>query len=416
VNHPLFGLVGIAVILILAALLSNKKREIRWRVILSCLAIQALIAFIALYTSWGKSGLSGLSFGFQSLLDYAGKGITFIFGHLVPDFSKGEFSFLVIVLPVIVFFGALMEILYHFKIMQFIVKIFGRGLRVLTNTRPVESFNAVANIFVGQTEAPLSLKPYLGSISRAELFTIMVSGMASIAGSVLLAIIGFGISPEYLIAACFMSAPAGLMMAKIIMPDEAPTKEEARQALSDENEPKHTNVIMAATVGTQSGLNMAVNVGAMVFVFIALIALVNGFLSWIGSLVGIDGLSLQMILGYIFAPIMYVLNVASWEEAKLAGSIFGEKIITNEIVAFSSLKENLAGLSEQTKAVLTFALCGFANLSSIGILMGGLGSLIPDRKPEIAELGIKALLAATLANLMNAALAGIMVGFGGGFA
>ncbi len=410
--HPLFGLLGVAAILFIAFLLSNNKRGIRWRAVLPTFGLQIAIAIFVLMTPWGKNVLEKLSQGFQALLNFANDGINFLFGSLVPNVANNEFSFLVMVLPVIVFFGALMEVLYHLKIMQFIVRIFGRGLQFITQTRPVESLNAVANIFVGQTEAPLSLKPYLPSISKFELFTLMVSGLASIAGSVLLGYIAMGINAKYLIAACFMSAPAALLMAKIMMPDPAPSVEESQKVFAMGDGERHRNVIMAAAMGTQAGLKLAVNVGAMVLVFVALIALVNGILGWVGGWFGFDELSLQLMLGYLFAPLMFLLNVPS-DEIVTAGGIFGEKIVTNEFIAYLSLAEIQDTLSPTTVVILIFSLCGFANLSSIGILLGGLGTLIPDRMGDIAEMGVKAVIAASLANLLNAAIAGILVGLGG---
>ncbi len=414
-NHPAFGLIGVAAIFAIAYLLSSDRKGIRLRAVLPAFGLQVAIAVFVLFTPWGAAVLETLSKGFQALLNYSGEGINFLFGSLVPNVANNEFSFLVLVLPVIVFFGAVMEVLYHLGIMQLVVRFLGRALQFITKTRPVESLNAVANIFVGQTEAPLSLKPYLPSISKFELFTLMVSGLASIAGSVLLAYIAMGIDARYLIAACFMSAPAALLMAKIIMPDPAPTDEEIREvfAMGEDKEKRHRNVIMAAAVGTQQGLKLAVNVGAMVLVFVALIALLNGILGWFGGFVGMEDLTLQTILGFIFAPLMWLLNIP-WEEAQIAGSIFGEKIITNEFIAYISLREIQETLSPNTVVILIFALCGFANLSSIGILLGGLGTLIPDRMPDIAEMGIKAVIAASLANLLNAAIAGVLVGFGGG--
>ena len=414
-NHPAFGLIGIAAIFAIAYLLSSNRKGIRLRAVLPAFGLQVAIAVFVLFTPWGAAVLETLAQGFQALLNYSGEGINFLFGSLVPNVADNEFSFLVLVLPVIVFFGAVMEVLYHLGIMQVVVRILGRALQFITKTRPVESLNAVANIFVGQTEAPLSLKPYLPSISKFELFTLMVSGLASIAGSVLLAYIAMGIDARYLIAACFMSAPAALLMAKIIMPDSEPSDEEIKAvfAMGEDKEKRHRNVIMAAAVGTQQGLKLAVNVGAMVLVFVALIALLNGILGWFGGFVGYGDLTLQTILGYIFAPLMFLLNVP-WSEAVQAGAIFGEKIITNEFIAYISLREIQDTLSPNTVVILIFALCGFANLSSIGILLGGLGTLIPDRMPDIAEMGIKAVLAASLANLLNAAIAGVLVGFGGG--
>ncbi|MGJ8563507.1 MAG: NupC/NupG family nucleoside CNT transporter [Alphaproteobacteria bacterium] len=407
-HHPAFGLLGMAFILGLAFLLSNNKKAIRLRTVVPCLLLQLIIAWFVLYVDFGQSVLQSIALGVQGLLGYAEAGINMVFGNLATNVDG--FSFLVRVLPVIIFFAALMEVLYHLRIMQLIVRVGGRAIGFLTDTKPVESLNVVANIFVGQTEAPLSLKPYLPSINRHELFTIMVSGLASIAGSVLLSYVAMGVNPEYLIAACFMSAPAGLLMAKIIMPDPpGDTKSEAKKVYAMADTRDHTNVIMAAAVGAQNGLKLAVNIGAMVLAFVALIAMLNGILGWAGSLVGLENLSMQSILGYIFAPLMYLLNVP-WSEAVQAGGIFGEKIVVNEFIAYDSLTKIQEGLSERTVVILTFALCGFANLGSIAILLGGLGTLIPDRMSDIASMGVKAVIAASLANLMNAAIAGMMFG------
>ncbi|MEP3891136.1 MAG: NupC/NupG family nucleoside CNT transporter [Hellea sp.] len=406
-NHPAFGLIGVFLILFVAWLLSENKKAIRPRTVVVCFALQVLIAVLVLYVPFGQKVLTGMSDKVTTLLSYANAGIDMIFGGLAAD--NIGFSFLVRVLPVVIFFAALMEVMYHMKIMQFVVRYGGRAVRWLTGTRPVESLNVIANVFVGQTEAPLSLKPYLPSISRAELFTIMVSGMASIAGTVLAGYIQLGIRPEYLIAACFMSAPAGLLMAKIIMPDDP--KDAAKPVdevfdLADDRE--HANVILAAAVGAQNGMKLAVNIGAMLLAFVSLIALCNGLLGWAGGFFGMEDLTIQTILGIIFSPVMLALNVP-WAEAQQAGAIFGEKIVLNEFIAYISLVNVQDTLSERTVVILTFALCGFANFSSIAILLGGLGALIPDRMSEMAKMGIKAVTAASLANLMNAALAGILV-------
>ena len=406
-NHPAFGLIGVFLILFVAWLLSENKKAIRPRTVVVCFALQVAIAILVLYVPFGQKVLTGMSDKVTTLLSYADAGINFIFGDLANT-EKVGFVFLVKVLPVVIFFAALMEVLYHMKVMQFIVRYGGKGVRWLTGTRPVESLNVIANVFVGQTEAPLSLKPYLPSISRPELFTIMVSGMASIAGTVLAGYIQLGIRPEYLIAACFMSAPAGLLMAKIIMPDDpkdALKPVEEVFDLADDRE--HANVILAAAVGAQNGMKLAVNIGAMLLAFVSLIALCNGLLGWAGGFFGMEDLSVQTILGLIFTPVMLALNVP-WAEAQQAGAIFGEKVVLNEFIAYISLVNVQDTLSERTVVILTFALCGFANFSSIAILLGGLGALIPDRMSEMAKMGIKAVIAASLANLMNAALAGIL--------
>jgi len=406
-NHPAFGLIGVFLILLMAWLFSEDRKAIRLRTVFICFALQVFIAVLVLYVPFGQKVLTGMSDLVITLLSYADVGIDFVFGGLASE--NIGFSFLIRVLPVVIFFAALMEVMYHLKVMQFIVRHAGRAICKLTNTRPVESLNVVANIFVGQTEAPLSLKPYLPSISRPELFTIMVSGMASIAGTVLAGYIQLGIKPEYLIAACFMSAPAGLLMAKIIMPSSDEDFDKPVDEVFDlADDREHANVILAAAVGAQNGMKLAVNIGAMLLAFVSLIALCNGLLGWAGGFFGVDSLSMQTILGFIFAPVMLVLNVP-WAEAQQAGAIFGEKIVLNEFIAYISLVDVQGQLSERTVVVLTFALCGFANFSSIAMGLGGLGALIPDRMSEMAKMGIKAVFAASLANLMNAALAGILI-------
>lgn len=407
-NHPAFGLIGVFLILFIAWIFSENKKAIRPRTVLVCFALQVAIAVLVLYVPLGQKILTAMSDKVTTLLSYADAGIGFIFGDLANT-EKVGFVFLVKVLPVVIFFAALMEVLYHMRVMQFIVRYGGRGMRWLTGTRPVESLNVIANIFVGQTEAPLSLKPYLPSISRPELFTIMVSGMASIAGTVLAGYISLGIRPEYLIAACFMSAPAGLLMAKIMMPDDPKVMAEPVDAVFDlADDREHANVILAAAVGAQNGMKLAVNIGAMLLAFVSLIALCNGLLGWAGGFFGMEDLSVQTILGIIFTPVMLALNVP-WAEAQQAGAIFGEKVVLNEFIAYISLVGVQETLSDRTVVILTFALCGFANFSSIAILLGGLGALIPDRMSEMAKMGVKAVFAASLANLMNAALAGILV-------
>lgn len=408
-HHPAFGLIGVALILLVAFVFSTNRRGINPRIVFSCFALQVLIAVLVLYVPFGKSALLGMSEKVTTLLGYANSGIDFIFGGLASD--EVGFSFLVRVLPVVIFFASLMEVMYHLRIMPLIVKYGGRAVNFLTGTKPIESLNVVANIFVGQTEAPLTLKPYLPTISRTELFTIMVSGLASIAGTVLAGYIQLGIQPEYLIAACFMSAPGGLLMAKIIMPDpKIESVEKVEKTIFELGEPtKHPNVIMAAAVGAQNGVQLAVAIGAMLLAFVSLIALSNGILGWVGGFFGYGDLSIQTVLGFIFAPVMYCLNVP-WAEAQQAGAIFGEKVVLNEFIAYISLVNVQGELSERTVVILTFALCGFANLSSIAILLGGLGALIPDRMSDIAQMGIRAVFAASLANLMSAALAGMLVG------
>ena len=278
----------------------------------------------------------------------------------------------------------------------------------IIGTRIIESMNAAANIFLGMDSSPLAIRPYLSKISDAQMFAIMVSGLASVAGTVLLAYAQMGAQLEYLLAACFMSAPGGLLMAKIIMPDDSSQSSQEKIQIRSSKSP-HTNVIMAAASGASDGIKLAVSIGGMLIAFVALIALINSIFILLGSLVGIEDLTMQKILGWIFSPIMFLLNIP-WNEAQAAGALFGEKLILNEFVAYSHLTDYLSGMSEKTTVIMTFALCGFANFASIAILMGSVGILIPSKNEFIASYGLKAVLAASLANLLSASFAGILFG------
>jgi CNT family concentrative nucleoside transporter len=410
----LIGILGIIVILGIAVAFSSNRKAIHLRVVGAAFALQTVIAAFVLYFDWGRRAINWLSTGVLAIIGYSKAGIDMVFGPLADTDVVG-FSFAINVLPIIIFFAALMSVLYHLRIMEWLVRLVGGALHRIIGTGAIESMNSAANIFVGQTEAPLVVKPYLKGLTDAQFFTVMVSGLASIAGTVLAGYVLMGAELKYLLAAAFMAAPGGLLMAKIIMPDDEyipPGKHERLQM-----EPSHhRNVILAAAAGTTDGLRLAVNIGAMLVAFVALIALFNGLVGGVCSLLGIDALlgvdkvTLEWILGKVFQPLMWLLSVP-WAEAEAAGSLFGEKIILNEFVAFSHLAERLAGMSPRTIAVTTFALCGFANLSSIAILLGGLGVLVPEKREVIGRFGIKAVLAASLSNLMSAALAGLMLTF-----
>jgi len=291
--------------------------------------------------------------------------------------------------------------------MQIFVNVIGGALNKILGTNIIESMNAAANIFLGMDSSPLAVKPYLSRVSDAQMFAIMVSGLASVAGTVLLAYAQMGAQLEYLLAACFMSAPGGLLMAKIIMPDDSNNDSGIKNIDINATKSPHTNIIMAAAVGASDGARLVVSIGAMLIAFVALIAMMNSLFVSVGSLVGIEDLTMQKILGWIFSPIMYLLSIP-WDEAQAAGALFGEKLILNEFVAFSHLTEYLSGMSEKTIVIVTFALCGFANFASIAILMGSMGILVPERKEFIARFGLKAVLAGSLANLMSAAFAGLL--------
>ncbi len=400
------GFVGIAVILGIAVLLSANRRAINLRVVGAAFALQAALAAFVLYFEIGKSAILSLSNGVQAVIDYSRAGIDMVFGPLAGD-AVG-FSFAFNVLPIIIFFSSLMSVLYHIGIMQWLVGLVGGALQKVIGTGPVESMNAAANVFVGQTEAPLVVRPYLRTLTEPQMFAVMTSGVASVAGTVLAAYVLMGAEMKYLLAASFMAAPGGLLMAKILMPDSETLEGERKVKMEPSH---HANVILAAAVGAGDGVKLAVNIGAMLVAFVALIALFNGIVGGIAGWFGFEGITLQFLLGKLFAPLMYVLSVP-WAEAEAAGALFGEKLILNEFVAFSHLGEYLAGASERTVAISTFALCGFANLSSIAILLGGLGSLVPERRELIARFGLRAVAAGSLSNLMSAALAGLLIGLG----
>lgn len=407
----LTSIAGMAVILLLALLLSKGRRNIRIRVVAAAFALQASIATLVLYVPWGKAVIQTMSDGVSRLLGYAEEGTRFIFGPLA-NADLGGTSFAIAALPVIIFFSSLISILYHLGVMQFIIKWVGGGIQKVTGISKVESLCAAANIFVGQSESPLVIRPYLAKLTESQLFTVMSVGMAGVAGTILAAYASMGIRIDYLLAAAFMSAPGGILMAKIMMPDDPDSEAPEEMVVAvDFEEEKPANIIMAASMGAQTGVKIAVAVGAMVLAFVALVALANGILGGIGGLFGQPDLSFQQIIGYVFAPIMYLLGVP-WNEAMAAGGLFGTKVVINEFVAFSDLGGMTGELSELTVAIVTFALCGFANFLSIAIQLAVTGGLAPNQRPVIAKLGLRALAAGSLANLMSAALAGLLLSLG----
>ena len=413
-NQKLLGIAGIIAILALAWLVSANRKAIKLRVVGAAFALQATIAFLVLWTSWGRSVIQGLSYGVANLLNYAGKGTEFLFGP--SDKNPLAHTFAIAALPVIIFFASLVAILYYLGIMQRIVRWVGGAIGWVTGISRVESLSAAANIFVGQSESPLVVRPYLAALPPSRLFTVMCVGMAGVAGTILAAyasLLGAQYLP-YLLAASFMSAPGGILMAKMIMPDDPSDTDAVEDQKVDvaetfEEGVKPANIIMAAAQGAQTGVKLAVAVGAMVLAFVALVALANGLLGGFGNLIGIPDLSFQRLVGYVFAPFMFLIGIP-WREALTAGGLFGTKLVLNEFVAFIDLGQmGPAVLSDRSRAIITFALCGFANFSSIAIQMAVTGGLAPNQRPVIAKLGLRALLAGSLANLMSAALAGLMI-------
>lgn len=442
----LFSALGVVLIIAVAFLLSANRKAIRLRVVGAAFLLQAGFAALVLYVPFGRTLLAGAASGVESLLGYAHAGVDFLFGPLAAP-NLGGASFAISALPVIIFFASLISILYYLRIMPLVIRWIGGALQKVTGISKVESLCAASNIFVGQSESPLVIRPYLAGMTPSQLFCVMTVGLAGVAGTILAAYASMGIRIDYLVAAAFMSAPGGIFMAKMIMPDPLPGEVHplahlakntpppagmAAAALNRENlhdqpgvhddtpvddipveathdDEKPANLIMAAAQGAQTGVKLAVAVGAMVLAFVALIALANGLFGWAAGLLGFQNLTVQAVLGYVFAPVFYLLAAPDWHQAMHAGSLFGTKIVLNEFVAFIEMGKDPT-LSQRTVAVVTFALCGFANFSSIAIQLAVTGSLAPNQRPVIAKLGLRALLAGSLSNLMSAALAGLFLG------
>jgi len=398
----IMSLVGIATIFALAALLSTNRGAISGRTVGIAFVIQAAVGAFVLYVPAGGRFLDHVVRGVQFVINQGKHGIEFVFGTQIE--SSLGFTIAFGVLPVIVFFAALMSVLYYLGIMQRVVGTFGGWLHKLLGTSHAESVSAVSNIFVGHTDAPLVVRPYLKGMTQSELFAVMTGGCATIAGAVMMGYAQMGVELKYLITASFMAAPGGLMMAKILMPetevhDDAPEQEE----VEEEDEP--VNIFEAIGNGAMTGMQVALSVGAMLVAFVGLIYLINGLLLLFGGLIGVEDLTVQWLLGKLFAPLAFLLGVP-WGEAAQAGSLIGQKLVINEFYAYVSFVEIKDTLSPYTQLVVTFALCGFANLASIAILLGGLGAIAPTRRHDIARLGLRAVIGGTLVNLLNASLAG----------
>jgi len=396
------SLVGVATIFALAYLLSSNRSAINRRTIGFAFLVQTVIAAIVLFVPAGGVVLDKVVKGVQYVISYGNDGIEFVFGKQINE-SLG-FTIAFNVLPVIVFFAALMSVLYYLGIMQRVVGVFGGWLHKLLQTSQAESVSAVSNIFVGHTDAPLVVKPYLARMTQSELFAVMTGGCATIAGAVMMGYAQMGVELKYLITASFMAAPGALMMAKIIMPETEPHDDVSPAELMDETD-QPVNIFEAIGNGAMTGMQVALAVGAMLIAFVGIIYLINGVLSGVGGWFGFEGLTLQWLLGNLFAPIAFLLGVP-WDEATQAGSLIGQKLVINEFYAYASFVQIKETLTPYTQLVVTFALCGFSNLASIAILLGGLGAVVPSRRHDIARLGLRAVIAGTLVNLMNASLAG----------
>jgi concentrative nucleoside transporter, CNT family len=416
------SLIGVGILVLIGFLLSYNRGAIRWRTVLAALAAQMAIGAFVLFVPFGKDVLGKIASGVTHVLEYGNKGTEFLFGGLVSGkmfelFGNGGFVFAIRVLPAIIFVTALIAVLYHLGIMRWVITILGTIFQRLLGVSKIESFCAVTTIFLGQNEMGAAAKPFIAQLKKQELFAIMTSGMASVAGAALAGYAGLGVKVEYLVAASFMAIPGGLLFAKLLYPSTEESQIRFDKFEFEEKRP--ANVIEAAASGAALGLKIAVSVGAMLLAFIGLIALLNGIIGGIAGWMGFHGVNMEMLLGKAFAPLAYMLGV-SWDHAAFAGNLIGQKLILNEFVAYVGLAPYLkdpaavaaAGLTvvdPRTLAILSFALCGFANITSIAILSGAFGSIAPQLRGDVARFGLRVVAAATLSNLMSATIAGIFL-------
>lgn len=395
----LSSLLGIVSLIAIAYLFSEKRSAINWNTVLRALLLQSLVAAFVLAFPLGKDILGAMSSGVATILSFSDRGIQFLFG----DLATNGFVFAIRVLPIIVVISALIAALYHLGIMQLAIRIIGGGLQKFLGTSKAESLVATGNIFLSQSESPLLIRPFLSTMTRSELFAVMAGGMASVAGSVLGGYAGLGVELKYLIAASFMAAPGSLMMAKLLVPEQQTPSDYGDIELDNS---KQSNIIDALAAGAMNGMRVAVAVGTMLVAFISVIAMLNAAIESITGLLGAEGVTLELLFGYVFAPVAWIIGV-DISEVLTAGSFIGQKVILNEFVAFIDFVETKVMLSDKTQVIITFALCGFANIASIAIQIGAIASMAPERRSDVASLGIKAVLAGTLANLMSACLAGL---------
>jgi CNT family concentrative nucleoside transporter len=398
------SVVGLLSMVLIAFLLSDDRKRINWRTVGSGIVLQIVFGLIILKTNVGLTVFEGARQFFAGILNFTNEGSNFVFGSL-NDASKVGFVFAFMVLPTIIFMSALMSVLYHIGLMQIIIKFTAKIMVKVMGTSGAESLAAASNIFAGQTEAPLVVKPFVGKMTRSELMALMTGGMATVAGGVLAAYVGLGIDAGHLLAASVMSAPAALVCAKIMVPETEKSLSDGEIKMSFER--NSANIIDAAATGAGEGLQLALNVGSMLLAFIALIAMFNGLLSLVGGFFNFSELSLELISGYVFAPVAFLMGVP-WSEAMAVGSLLGKKLVINEFVAYLDLQKQLTTLSPKSVVISTYALCGFANFSSIAIQLGGIGSIAPERRSDLAKLGVKCLIGGTLACFMTASIAGFL--------
>ncbi|MFD0326065.1 NupC/NupG family nucleoside CNT transporter [Lysobacter gummosus] len=424
-----FGLFGLAVLVGIAWLFSVQRRSVDWKLVATGITLQIAFAAVVLLVPGGKDVFDAIGKGFVHVLEFVGKGSGFIFGSLM-DVKQFGFIFAFQVLPTIIFFSALMGVLYHLGVMQAVVRGMAWAITKVMRVSGAETTSVCASVFIGQTEAPLTVRPYIPKMTESELITMMIGGMAHIAGGVLAAYVGMlgagdpdsqAFYAKHLLAASIMAAPATLVIAKILVPETGEPL--TRGTVKMEVEKNTANIIDAAAAGAGDGLRLALNIGAMLLAFIALIALVNAPLTWVGEQTGLAAAigkptDLSTLLGYLLAPIAWVIGTP-WQDATLVGGLIGEKVVLNEFVAYTHLADIVNGkvagasLSDEGRLIATYALCGFANFSSIAIQIGGIGGLAPERRQDLARFGLRAVLGGSIATFMTATIAGVLTHFAG---
>lgn len=403
----MIAIIGILVLLAIAVLLSENRQAIHASGAAKTLLLQIAIAVFALVTPVGTTVLNVMKQGVEKGIDYGRVGIEYVFGTLA--LAENGFILAFQVFPIIIFIAALFSVLFHIRVMDVVIKVIGGGIRFVTGASRLESTTAAANIFIGMTEAPLVILPYLKKISRSQLFIVMAVGLSSVAGTVLVAFAALGVRIDLLLTAAFMAAPGGLLMGRILVPETGTAYDlaDSAEAKAEMDQSRAGSIVEAASNGAIIGMQVFLSVLAVILAFVALIALANGIMGGIGGWFGYPDLSVELILGYLFAPISFLVGIP-WEEAQRAGALLGQKMILNEFVAYANFAPDMSTYSEQGQIAISIALCGFANFSGVGILVAGLSTIVPERKTEISQLAIKALIAGTLANFMSAAIVSVI--------
>jgi concentrative nucleoside transporter, CNT family len=404
------GILGLATMLLLAYIFSTNRRAIRGKTVVWGLGLQIVFAVFVLRVDIGRRMFQVAGDAANRLLNYSFVGSEFLFGPLGKQTSSIGFIFAFQVLPVVIFICALFAILYHYGIMQFIIRIAAWAMTRIMGASGAESLNVAASIFMGQTEAPVTIRPFLPDLTRSELMTVMTSGMAHVSGAIMAAYFAFGVEPRHVLSAVIMTAPGTILVSKMLVPETEEPKTAGRVVMSEDEEDKEKqeNLLGAIARGTGDGLHMALNIGAMLIAFLALIALCDGIFGGIHRHIAWFPTSLESIFGVLFSPVAWIIGVP-WHDCQAIGNLLGTRMVLNELVAFSMLGPQKAVLAPRSFTIATFALCGFANLSSIGIQIGGIGALAPNKKGELARLGLRAMLAGTMANLMSASIAGMLL-------